>query len=513
MLPQNRAISGRAVNKSKAKREITLTIGIFFDGTGNNAPNTERALRSCGAGYHDLNFSGAESMLANCVRDHFGFSGSEAVSYNTYFTNIYWLSTLYQQGLTTEADEAQSAVYIEGIGTEIDQPDNLVGLGLGLAETGIIAKTDKAVSKIARHVQDMLHVFQNQQQDCVFVVTTVRFDLFGFSRGGAAARHFANRVHARDSEIIKAINQGMAHSTCVGTPVVKNRFIGLFDTVAAVGIPTHHLNRQVTDTRDVNLSLATRVAERVFQIAAAHECRFNFALNSVGPDWPELLLPGAHSDIGGGYLPVVTENVFLSRPETETVPFDRPDVQTRVYQKAFAQLSILTASPAMAALARANNISAETWYDDRMPLDRYGQMQKRSFAALTLRNRVVKNRWSTVALRVMRDAALEAGVRFNAIDPTLPETALPDELVSLSAKAVVMGKAVRQGQSSQAFSLQEMDMLATKYIHCSAHWNAIDTDADGRILGGAFPSELIGFISRPDEQWRRTVYHMDARRR
>uniref|UniRef100_UPI001D0EAFF1 hypothetical protein n=1 Tax=Klebsiella pneumoniae TaxID=573 RepID=UPI001D0EAFF1 len=46
----------------------------------------------------------------------------------------------------------------------------------------------------------------------------------------------------------------------------------------------------------MKLTLRPGVAEKVFHITAANECRFNFALNSVKPAWPELALPGAHSD-------------------------------------------------------------------------------------------------------------------------------------------------------------------------------------------------------------------------
>ncbi|HCM5348461.1 TPA: hypothetical protein N3N58_005319 [Klebsiella pneumoniae] len=46
----------------------------------------------------------------------------------------------------------------------------------------------------------------------------------------------------------------------------------------------------------MKLTLRPGVAEKVFHITAANECGFNFALNSVKPAWPELALPGAHSD-------------------------------------------------------------------------------------------------------------------------------------------------------------------------------------------------------------------------
>ncbi len=55
-------------------------------------------------------------------------------------------------------------------------------------------------------------------------------------------------------------------------------------------------------------------------------------------------------------------------------------------------------------------------------------------------------------------------------------------------------------------------MIAEKYIHCSANWNAIVVNTDGLIHGGASPSELIGFINHPDEQWKRSVYNMDGKK-
>lgn len=62
----------------------------------------------------------------------------------------------------------------------------------------------------------------------------------------------------------------------------------------------------------MKLTLCPGVAEKVFHITATNECRFNFALNSVKPAWPELSLPGVHSDIGDGYLPVTKEHLFLA---------------------------------------------------------------------------------------------------------------------------------------------------------------------------------------------------------
>ncbi|HAK34170.1 MAG TPA: type VI secretion system tube protein Hcp, partial [Pantoea sp.] len=91
----------------------------------------------------------------------------------------------------------------------------------------------------------------------------------------------------------------------------------------------------------------------MFHITAQHECRFNFALNSVKPAWPELALPGAHSDIGGGYNPDEHEACFLTRPVFEAVSLSTPDTQTRVYRQTCKQLKAMNGYPAIAPLLNA----------------------------------------------------------------------------------------------------------------------------------------------------------------
>lgn len=495
----------------KQIRGFTLTIGVFFDGTGNNAVNTQNMLNVFAAGHYDLNDPEAQSILVKCARESFGVSGIGATSYIGYYTNVHWLYTLYQRNTFFTTGCYQHPVYIDGIGTTVGKPDNGIGEGLGLSDTGVIAKTNEAVSRLAENIQAALDAIQQAHPDNTPLVTSLQFDIFGFSRGAAAARHFANRIQSADPLIISAIRQGMADVAFNGTPGGKTRFIGIFDTVAAIGSPVNGLNPHSANCGEVRLTLRPGVADKVFHITAAHECRFNFALNSVKPAWPELALPGVHSDIGGGYLPVVAENLFLTRPGTETVPLSQPDDQTRSYKQVVTQLDTLKTFPTLAPLLRNNKVSAETWFDDRMPQDRGGQMQKRSYAALTMRGRQVQNDWSRVALRVMLEAARSAGVLFAEIDEDENFT-LPADLTPLNEKALAMGKAVRAWQTPLAFTPTELDILGEKYLHCSANWNVIVLNADGLIQGGAAPAEVISFTNRPDEQWQRTIYNMDGRK-
>ncbi|MGX9307116.1 phospholipase effector Tle1 domain-containing protein [Pantoea ananatis] len=491
---------------AKKKREITLTIGVFFDGTGNNANNSGDRQTACSGEHYGMNDADAQSALIQCTRLKRGYSGTAAGSYLGYYTNVHWLHTLYNPEIKTDTGAGQYAIYIEGIGTEDEAGDSTYGMGTGRGDTGVVRKTDKAVAALTVGIQGYLDRHTDARSS---TIKELQFDIFGFSRGAAAARHFANGVFSQDRAIVSAIKAGLDGTEFFGTPGGKTRFLGIFDTVAAIGTPVNGLNPHSADTGEVNLVLRPGVADKVFHITAQHECRFNFALNSVKPAWPELALPGAHSDIGGGYNPAEHETYFLTRPEFETVPHSIPDTETRIYRQACAQLTAMDSYPAIAPLLNAVEVNVDTWYDDRMPADRYGTLQKRSGAALVI-NRPTRNDWSKVILRVMLDAAQDAGVVFDPIRDTNAELKLRPELNSLCEKAIIMGRAIRGGQPAPGFTTPEILMLAEKYIHCSANWNSVVRDDQGSISGVVKPAKLVTFTNRPDERWQRTVYDMDG---
>lgn len=490
----------------KKKREITLTIGVFFDGTGNNANNTADRLDACTGEHFGMDSADAQSAFMQCIKLKRGYSGTAAGSYLGYYTNVHWLNTLYSTSLPVDGSQGQSTIYIEGIGTEIGEGDSGYGMGTGRGDTGVVRKTDKAVAMLVAGIKDYLGKLSDTG---TCVIKELQFDIFGFSRGAAAARHFANRVFGQDSAIIAAIKSGLGDVAFSGTPGGKTRFLGIFDTVAAIGTPANGLNPHSADTGEVNIALRPGVAEKVFHITAQHECRFNFALNSVKPAWPELALPGVHSDIGGGYNPSEYEAYFLTRPQFETVPLSTPDTDTRIYQQTSEQLRIMDGYPAIAPVLNGVEIEINAWHDDRMPADRYGTLQKRSAAALII-DRPTRNDWSKVVLRVMLDAAQDAGVIFDPILSDNSNLSLPSELNSLCEKAIVMGRSARNGQSAIGFTTPEIHGLAEQYLHCSANWNSVVKDGQGMVTGAVKPAKLVTFTNRPDERWQRTVYDMDG---
>lgn len=484
------------------QKEIILTIGVFFDGTGNNVENTLGRLQNCSAKENGLDDSDAMSCQAN----QYGKSGdSSRSSYDGYYTNIHWLNSLYQTDDPVMGNEYQQAIYVEGIGTKNGQPDNTIGLGLGVSDTGVIAKTNEAIPLIQSKIENFL----KQRSNVQYVVKKLQFDIMGFSRGAAASRHFANRVYEQDPALIQAIKAGMGPTQYQGKPAGETRFLGLFDTVAAIGTLADGLNPHDSNNADVKLQLPVGIAQHVFQISAMHECRYNFSLNSVNPAYPELILPGVHSDIGGGYNPLETEYIFLTRPVFETVLMDTPLNKTRVYQQASQELTRLSRYSNIAPMMAHMQKRVLLWADERAPQHPQRGMQKRAAAAGTGK-RVVTNDWSKVCLRVMIDAAKDAHIVFNSMDETEPDMALPSEINLLCEKAIIQGRAIRSGMAVSVFTSDEIVLIA-KYNHCSANWNSVVMNDSGAVTGAVQPSELIGFVNRPNTNWIRTVFDLYGR--
>ncbi|WOD20734.1 T6SS phospholipase effector Tle1-like catalytic domain-containing protein [Paraburkholderia kirstenboschensis] len=131
------------------------------------------------------------------------------------------------------------------------------------------------------------------------LIKMINLSVFGFSRGAALARAFANDF-LKDCKTDK---QGQL--TYQGFPV-RTHFMGLFDTVASFGGPAVNMDSFFTEK---NLKVPGAV-ERCVHYVAAHEMRFSFPVDLIRqhgklmPNWSETVYPGVHSDVGGGYEPV-----------------------------------------------------------------------------------------------------------------------------------------------------------------------------------------------------------------
>ncbi|WPB55350.1 DUF2235 domain-containing protein [Xylophilus sp. GOD-11R] len=128
----------------------------------------------------------------------------------------------------------------------------------------------------------------------------IRVNVFGFSRGAAQARAFCYWL-----------DDMLVDGKLGGIPLDIG-FLGLFDSVASVG-PPHSISRSCGSlglidghfgwAREI-LGELPSVARRAVHFVAGHEQRMSFPLTRLrGPDVTEVVYPGMHSDVGGGYLP------------------------------------------------------------------------------------------------------------------------------------------------------------------------------------------------------------------
>ncbi|WP_083614994.1 T6SS phospholipase effector Tle1-like catalytic domain-containing protein [Paraburkholderia sp. SOS3] len=129
-------------------------------------------------------------------------------------------------------------------------------------------------------------------------VTRIDVAVFGFSRGATLARAFVNRV-LDQCKMKDGVPHWPCHTALDGESAPLHiRFLGLFDTVESIGLPAHNLS-------DLRLRIPDQV-ERCVHLVAGHELRACFPLTSVGNGsarCEEIVLPGVHSDVGGGYQP------------------------------------------------------------------------------------------------------------------------------------------------------------------------------------------------------------------
>ncbi|REG31052.1 putative alpha/beta hydrolase family protein DUF2235 [Archangium gephyra] len=169
--------------------------------------------------------------------------------------------------------------------------------------------------------------------------------LFGFSRGAALARAFAVRIAQR---CLRTNDDSWLISLGQRAYPIRLYFMGLFDTVASVGMPLsmnnvlsvvaglgmsrfEMMDRSHSDLIhlafgngpgadpapgwiDGHMAWANELripdmVEDCLHMVAAHEVRNSFPVDSLlqglryAPNCREMLYPGVHSNVGGGYRP------------------------------------------------------------------------------------------------------------------------------------------------------------------------------------------------------------------
>ncbi|WP_155401883.1 T6SS phospholipase effector Tle1-like catalytic domain-containing protein [Chromobacterium violaceum] len=133
-------------------------------------------------------------------------------------------------------------------------------------------------------------------------ITQINLSVFGFSRGATEARAFVNWLY-------QICHQQNGAWSFAGISL-RTQFLGIMDTVASVGL-AQLLPNTIPATghmawADNNLTIHPAVEQCVHYVAG-HEVRACFPLDTVrrGNSYPantiEVMFPGSHSDVGGGY--------------------------------------------------------------------------------------------------------------------------------------------------------------------------------------------------------------------
>lgn len=345
--------------------------------------------------------------------------------------------------------------------------------------TGVEAKVQHAYRNLTDLIKENLG-----QPNSQLVVEEIRIDVYGFSRGAAAARHFVNIVlnpaviiaggMSFNSEPLK-IKLTKANYQ---VNVVKVYFVGLFDTVSSVGLLG--TAGEISNVNELGLN-AISAAKSVYHLAAADEHRKNFALTNIksaGGKGKEVFLPGVHSDIGGGYnnyvtekfkiydtnIPYITENKYL-KIEAELNGliyggwFNKTDL---FYKDGKRKLKDYE------RLKDAVNIHGSVF------VERKGHNNSNNI----FEYKGISNYYSRIPLHLMKDKSIENGVSFKGVDidpkSTISKNDVPDEIIT----AYTVLKAYSAGNSSKddwriSFPLPpSMINLRKDHFHFSANEGA-----------------------------------------
>lgn len=151
------------------------------------------------------------------------------------FTNIALLEPFYQAKESLNENEYAYRIYVTGSGTnrDIEKGDNNWGLGFGQGDTGVGQKVIDAFNAV-RSKLALVHDAKSIK---------LEFCVFGFSRGATEARNFVyNLSKANDKKNLpKVLNNDKVKE-------YKVPFLGLYDTVASVGILEKLDSKQIRDT-------------------------------------------------------------------------------------------------------------------------------------------------------------------------------------------------------------------------------------------------------------------------
>jgi Uncharacterized conserved protein (DUF2235). len=326
----------------------TLHISLFFDGTGNNLNNDLFVARQEKQIPHPTNIArlfratigqGAAGGLGMNSAELFDASGSGEDKYYKYylpgvgtpFPEVMDLDfSMMGLAAATHGEDrinwgllrlidALKRTLTKSMLSESDCWDALEKMATTLPSFGLTGSANRyeTFQSLLKDMSTELQQVLNSTGPDKLKLLGIKLYVYGFSRGAAAARTFVNWL----SELLPKPEEGKDKpEQCLAVGELKIplsvEFLGIIDTVASVGVahiaPVAEGHMGWADgTQELpKEEIYGGLIKRCVHLVSSHEQRLCFPLDSIrraDGRYPansvEVIYPGMHSDLGGGYPP------------------------------------------------------------------------------------------------------------------------------------------------------------------------------------------------------------------
>jgi hypothetical protein len=395
--------------------------------------------------------------------------------------------------------------YIEGIGTFGGQDDSSLfqgklGGALAIGESGIIERASQAHAIVVRYILSQIQEFKrcirsNSKNKNVkkIIIENIWLDFFGFSRGAACAR-FSCKLFLEDitktstlysefeppTSVTATISKSLKNQlqeklqlinddfSVTNTSTIQVKNVGIFDTVSSYGLGGT-LGEQ-SNIEDLFLH-SIACAENVFHISAKNEYRINFALTK-SKCGKKLELPGAHSDIGGGYEHEEAEDKRILKD------LDRSEAAKIAFW--FKEMGYVNTVYFKDNVYHEINETDNDWLSGRTTKDirssfaviielKTNIVTRNSSMSLKLHRPKIFNSFSKIPLNYMLEEFNGKGLKFN-LNPA--DTAIPSVEYTYALKSAIENN-----------DENEIKKFRLNYFHFSGHnYNSIGGEEDYGLI-------------------------------
>lgn len=298
--------------------EVTLNLGLFFDGTNNNRARDLPSLSDSNiarlfdvyngntkTGYHRIYVPGVGTRFPEIGEEgesNLGKGCAFGCEERVIFGLLEVFNAIHYRCLGVDMFDEASVLALCRNGTHVSNSKDRECLAKIEMAMGLLTGRAEGMTIRQYFFKSQADVLKAKFKNAKPRLVECFLDIFGFSRGAAEARVFCNWLN----ELL--VDGGLA-----GIPL-QFRFVGIIDTVASAGfwsgataLATNSTGGHGAWANAASLRIPTPVQNCVHMLAM-HELRRNFPLDAIEnsklrPGLIQYAYPGAHSDVGGGYRP------------------------------------------------------------------------------------------------------------------------------------------------------------------------------------------------------------------